>query len=166
MTQYSFRRMTPVDLPMVNNWLTTPDVQKWWIDADGNPTGAFGEEELEAPNVSMSLVLYQDRPFAFIQSYDPHAWTDHHFASLPVGSRGIDQFIGEPQMIGHGHGTELIRIYVETLFLAGAPAVGADPHPINGRAVRAYERAGFQRGPETTTEWGRSIAMTRFAEPA
>lgn len=63
MTPYSFRRLRPSHVPMINDWLATPDVRRWWIDADGNPTAAFEKAELEDPNISMSLVIYEERPF-------------------------------------------------------------------------------------------------------
>jgi aminoglycoside 6'-N-acetyltransferase len=85
----------------------------------------------------------------------------HHFACLPPGSRGMDQFIGEPDMIGRGHGSAFIRAHVERLFDRGAPTVGTDPHPDNARAVRAYEKASFAAGAICETEWGRALLMTR-----
>ena len=76
----------------------------------------------------------------------------------------MDQFIGEPEMIGVGHGSALIRAHAERLFAEGAPAVAADPSPDNPRAIRAYEKAGFQRGPVQDTDWGRCLLMTRYRE--
>ena len=46
-------------------------------------------------------------------------------------------------MIGRGHGSAFISQHVDALFAAGAPVVGVDPDPENGRAVRAYAKAGF-----------------------
>ena len=59
------------------------------------------------------------------------------------GRDGIDQFIGEPDFIGRGHGSAFIRDFVERSFAAGAPRVVTDPHPRNARAIRAYAKAGF-----------------------
>ena len=103
-----------------------------------------------------------DRPFAYVQDYDPHAWVNHHFATLPQGAEGIDQFISEPDMIGRGHGSAFIRAHVDQLFTRGAPAVGTDPHPTNRRAIRAYEKAAFVRDIEQHTNWGRALLMVRF----
>ena len=91
----------------------------------------------------MWIVSHEGRPFAYIQDYGPHDWAMHHFGHLPPGSRGIDQFIGEPDMIGRGHGSAFIRAHVDRLFAEGAPVVGTDPDPSNARAVRAYQKAGF-----------------------
>lgn len=159
MEPYTFRRMTPTDLQMVNAWLMTPAVREWWVDEDGEPSDPFDEEGLARPAVAMWIVSHAGEPFAYIQDYDPHAWPGHHFSHLPLGSRGIDQFIGEPDMLGRGHGTAFIRAHVHTLMKNGVPAVGTDPHPSNARAIRVYEKAGFVRGEERTTAWGRSLLM-------
>jgi aminoglycoside 6'-N-acetyltransferase len=160
MNGYTFRQMTAADLPMARRWLRTPEVRLWWGDPDHELT--LLEDDLDDPNMTMWIVSFQDRPFAYIQDYDPHAWEMHHFSGLPEGSRGIDQFIGEPDMIGLGHGSTLVRSHVDWLLERGAPAVGVDPDPDNARAIRAYEKAGFKRGDIMDTEWGPSLLMTRF----
>lgn len=160
MSAYGFRRMTAADLPMVNAWLRTPEVARWWVEADGSP-GTLDEDDLAAPDARLWIVALEDRPFAYIQDYDPHAWPGHHFADLPPLSRGIDQFIGEPELIGRGHGTGFIRAHLDRLFAEGAPAVGTDPDPANARAIRAYAKAGFTPVREADTDWGWCLLMTR-----
>lgn len=134
-------------------WRAAPHVAEWWGAPDG-------PEEAAEPHVAKWIVELDGRPFAFAQDYDPHAWAGHHFARLPPGSRGIDQFIGEADLLGRGHGPAFVRGHVARLFAAGAPAVGTDPHPDNARARRAYEKAGFRTiGGPVTTPWGEAILM-------
>ena len=159
---YGFRPMTREDFPIARRWLETPEVRRWWADPDGE--ASLDEADLDDPSIRMWIVSSEGRPFAYLQDYAPHAWPGHHFGFLPDGSRGIDQFIGEPEMIGRGHGSALIRAHVERLLADGAPAVGTDPHPENARAIRAYEKAGFVRGEVQDTDWGLSLLMTRYAE--
>ncbi len=98
--------------------------------------------------------------FAYVQTYDPQSEAGHHFGHLPAGSRGIDQFIGVPDMLGRGHGTGLLRQHLGTLFAAGVPAVGTDPHPDNARAISAYRKVGFEvAGPAQDTRWGPVLPM-------
>ena len=113
----------------------------------------------------MWIVDLDGRPFAFAQDYDPHGWEGHPFAHLPPGSRGIDQYIGEPELLGCGHGSNFVRLHTELLFTAGAPAVGTDPHPENVVALRAYEKAGFivASGPLETL-WGKALLMERWRD--
>lgn len=101
-----------------------------------------------------------ERPFAFMQDYTVHGWEDHHFAYLPNGSRGIDQYIGEPDMIGVGHWAAFIAARVKTLFDEGAAFVATDPHPDNRRAIAVNKKLGFEPfGPPQNTQWGLILPM-------
>ena len=155
---YAFRPMTHDDLPMVRAWIATPDLAPWW-DADDD-----FEEGLADANTRQWIVSLDGRPCAWMQDYDPHAWPGHHFAHLPPGSRGIDQSIGVPELLGRGHGSAFIRQHVDRLFADGAAAVGTDPHPDNARAIRAYEKAGFASGEGRDTDWGYCLLMTRYKD--
>lgn len=147
---YSCRRATAADMPILHEWQRLPHVSAWW-DADD----LIDEDDLADPRVVQWVVLLSGQPFAFIQDYTVHGWADHPFAHLPQGSRGIDQFIGPPNMVGVGHGPAFITHRVEALFNAGAPIIATDPHPDNARAIAAYRKVGFQiAGPPRETEWG------------
>jgi len=50
--------------------------------------------------MQMELVLFNGRAFAYAQSYEVHSWPQPHLDHLPVRSRAIDTFIGDPTMIG------------------------------------------------------------------
>jgi aminoglycoside 6'-N-acetyltransferase len=73
--------------------------------------------------------------------------------------RAIDQFIGEPDMIGRGHGSALIRSFIEDLLQGGTPRAATDPNPANARAVRAYEKAGLQSDRLVETPDGSALLM-------
>lgn len=95
-----------------------------------------------------------------MQDYTVHGWEDHHFAELPKGSRGIDQYIGDPEMIGVGHGSAFIGARMQTLFDQGAPVIATDPHPDNERAIAVYRKLGFEpSGPPQETKWGLILPM-------
>ena len=156
---HDFRPVTEADLPLLARWRASPQVVRWW----GTPEVEDAAETLADPRVAMWIVTHQGRPFAYAQDYSPHDWDAHPFAHLPSGSRGIDQYIGEPDMLDRGHGSAFIRAHCERLFAAGAPAIGTDPHPENGRAIRACEKAGFKvASPPMDTRWGRAILMERW----
>ena len=154
--RYDFRPLSAADLPLVARWLGAPHVAQWWPDS-----GQLQRicAHLDDPSIDLFLVHADDRPIGYLQCYDPHAETDHPFADRPPGTRGIDQFIGEADMIDRGHGSRLTRAFVERLFAAGAPRAVTDPDPANLRAVRAYEKAGFRRERTIDTPWGRTLLM-------
>ena len=158
-TAYDFRRVTAADLPLLTRWRAAPHVVRWW----GPPEDEVAAETLADPRVTMWIVAHHGRPFAYAQDYSPHDWDPHQFAHLPRGSRGLDQYIGEPDMLDHGHGSAFVRAHCDRLFASGAPAIGTDPHPENARAIRAYEKAGFTvASPAMDTRWGRAILMERW----
>jgi aminoglycoside 6'-N-acetyltransferase len=159
---YDVRPTTVTDLPMARRWLETPDVRRWWGEADEQVS--LLEADLHDPRMAMWIVSHGGLPFAYIQDYDPTVWDMHHLGQLPPGSRGIDQFIGEPDMLNRGHGSAFIRAHVDRLIAAGAPAVGTDPDPDNARAIRAYEKAGFiAMGEALDAEGQRVLLMVRHA---
>ena len=133
-----------------------PHVRRWWGEPEIEPE----EDKLADPRIRMWIAGHQGDPFAFLQDYDPHDWDPHPFAHLSPGSRGIDLYLGSQPMVGAGHGTALIRQFLEMLFEEGWPAVGTDPHPQNLRARRAFEKAGFvETSGCVETRWGRAVLM-------
>lgn len=140
---------------MLMAWQARPHVRAWW---DSDPP--YDQQDLSDPRVSLWIVSTNGRPFAFMQDYTVHGWADHHFAGLPEGSRGIDQYIGDPDMVGIGHGSAFIGARMQALFAAGAPVIATDPHPDNQRAIAVYTRLGFApAGPPQETEWGLILPM-------
>src|ERR1700675_1684007 len=103
---YVFRPITAADLPSVRCWLVKPHVAQWW----GDPDEQFAlVGDLNHPTMDQFIVELEQYPFAYLQCYDPTAWPNHGFGTLPIGARGIDQFIGEEEMIDRGHGSALSR---------------------------------------------------------
>jgi aminoglycoside 6'-N-acetyltransferase len=152
---FDFRRVTMTDLPLLQRWQRMPDVAQWWGDE-----APFEEADLTDSRIAMWIVSYDGRPFAFMQDYLVHAWEGHHFGYLPAGARGIDEYIGLPEMIGQGFGRGFLRQRLAALFDAGIPVVATDPHPDNSRAIAAYKKAGFRiAGPKQDTEWGLILPM-------
>ena len=152
---YAFRPMTATDLPLVRRWLMEPHVAEWWHDPE---TFEFVSGELDHPDMAQFIVTLDDRPLAYLQCYKMSEW-HNGFAPQPDGTRGIDQFIGEADMVGRGHGSAFIRAFIETLLSNGVPRVVIDPRPINARAIRAYKKAGFRRDREVDTPDGRALLM-------
>jgi aminoglycoside 6'-N-acetyltransferase len=161
--RYGFRPVTRADLPLLAGWLAEPHVAKWW---DDDPAAALQriEEHIDSISVEPFIVELDGKPIGYIQSYDPHLEAAHPYQDQPTGTLGIDQFIGEPQLIGKGHGTRLIEAFVEQLFDEGAIRVIIDPDPANAVAIRAYEKAGFERFDTRHSEYGPALMLARNAD--
>jgi aminoglycoside 6'-N-acetyltransferase len=158
---YAFRPMTATDLALVRRWLAMPHVAQWW--GDPHEQYALVSEDLDHPAMDQFIVALGDRPFAYLQCYDPTAWRNNGLGEHPGGTRGIDQFIGEQDMIDKGHGSALIRMFVDGLLRARTPRAVTDPDPANTRANRAYEKAGFHGDRVVETPDGRALLMVRDA---
>ncbi len=160
--RYDFRPVTVKDLPMIAGWLKEPNVAQWWDD----PQKEIAEirDHIDSVSVEPLIVELDGRPIAYLQSYDPHMEDDHPYADQPFGTLGIDLTIGPPELVGIGHGTAIARQFVEELFEEGAPRVIIDPHPDNGRAIRAYEKAGFRPIGRRHSQYGDVVLMAVDAE--
>src|SRR5437868_4449478 len=107
MTRYQFQPMTAADLPLVKRWLETPHVLAWWGEPDEQFTLVSGD--VAHPAMQQFIVTSEARPIAYLQCYDQSAWPENGLGDHPPGTRGIDQFIGEADMLGQGHGSAFIR---------------------------------------------------------
>ena len=157
-SDYIFRAMTAADLPLVQRWLALPHVMEWW----GEPEEQYAllSGDLHEPSMDQFIFSTAGRPLGYLQCYDL-AGSTTAFGQQPRGTRGIDLFIGELNMIGRGHGSALIRCFVDELFQNGLPRVMTDPDPANGRGVRAYQKAGFQKDRTIQTPDGPALLMVR-----
>jgi aminoglycoside 6'-N-acetyltransferase len=158
---YEFRPMSVDDLPLVQRWLAEPHVVRWW----GKPNEQFDlvSVDLDEQAMNQFIVTCERRPFGYLQCYNPDAWDGAGLGPQPTGTRGIDQFIGEADMLDRGHGSAFIRSFIDRLLKAGTPRVVTDPGPANARAIRAYEKAGFRKAHLVDTPDGRALLMVRNA---
>ena len=160
MASYQFRPMSAGDLPLVREWLALPHVTEWW----GDPDEQFGlvSGDMSEPAMDQFIVDHDGAPLGYLQCYRLTDWNTG-FGTQPEGTRGIDQLIGVPGMIGRGHGSAFIRVFIEDLLTTGTPRVVVDPAPANARAIRAYEKAGFAKDHLVDTPDGIALLMVRNA---
>jgi aminoglycoside 6'-N-acetyltransferase len=154
---YGVRPVCAEDLPLLRRWLETPHARRWWGDPDFEFT--LLEEDLSNPLMRMRIVSLDGRPFAYVQDYDVGAWQQDHLARLPEGTRAVDTFIGEEDLIDQGHGSAYMRLIARQLIAEGAPCVVVDPDPDNLRARKAYARAGFGQERLVQTPEGPAVLM-------
>jgi aminoglycoside 6'-N-acetyltransferase len=57
----------------------------------------------------------------------------------------------------------MVAAFADLLFRRGARRIIIDPDPRNGRAIRAYEKAGFTPFGSRTTIYGAALMMARDA---
>src|SRR5665213_475231 len=88
---YVFRPMSAGDLSLVQRWLETPEVVRWWGRPDEQYALVSGD--LDHPDMDQFIVVLGEQPFAYIQCYPLSTW-NQGFGPQPSATRGIDQFIG------------------------------------------------------------------------
>lgn len=155
---YQFVPVDVGDLPLIGRWLKDPVVARWW----GDPVTELSliRGDLNEPQISLNLVHFQNRPFAFIQDYDVHAWPEPHRLGLPKGARSIDVFIGEAGSRGIGHGPRFLRQRANELLSDGVNVVAIDPLEANINARKAYRKAGFIEHDVHDSTEGPVVLMT------
>ena len=154
---YQFRAVTEKDLPTIAGWLAEPHVAEWWGDPETEIAAI--REHIDSVSVEPLIVELNGKPIAYLQSYDPHMEDDHPYADQPFGTLGVDLTIGVPELVGIGHGSAILRQFVGQLLTEGTPRVIIDPDPANGRAIRAYEKAGFRAFDTRTSIYGPALMM-------
>ena len=101
MAPYAFTRLTADGLPLVREWLGRPHVAEWWPDGGDEIAQVIAECDGEESGTVPYLVHLHGRPFAYLQC-----------TRKPSGVRGIDQFIGEADLLNRGHGSGFIRQFL------------------------------------------------------
>jgi AacA4 family aminoglycoside N(6')-acetyltransferase len=162
----TLRPMTEHDLPMLHEWLNRDHVVEWW--GGERPTlaevGGKYLPRIEEPEaVTLYVALLGGVPFGFAQSYvamnSGGGWWEDE---TDPGVRGIDQTIGEARLLGKGLGTRLVGALTARLFEDPAVTrIQVDPAPTNARAIRCYEKAGFERVKLVTTPDGPAVYMLK-----
>lgn len=135
---------------MLAHWARQPHVIAATTDdpdAQVAFAGAVWSEEIAgSDDTSFYLIAEADgRPVGAMQVIDPLAEPTHYWGKIEPNLRALDIWIGEPDALGRGFGTEMMRQAIDTCF--GAPQVRAiviDPLSSNTAAHRFYQRLGFK----------------------
>jgi aminoglycoside 6'-N-acetyltransferase len=136
------RRATLADLALLRRWDELPHI----VNAHAN--GAWGgEPELaRTPGWREQLIAELDgRALGFVQIIDPAREDSHYWGDIEEDLRAVDLWIGDPDDLGRGHGTMIMRLALERCFAnPRVLAVLADPLASNTRAHRFFEKLGFK----------------------
>lgn len=156
--------MTEADLPLLHQWLQRPHVSAWWSEPPPSWEEVlqdYAPTQLASEQVTAYITMLGDRPIGFAQSYVAMGHGDGWWEDITdPGIRGIDQFIGEADLLDQGLGTRMVGALAARLF--EDPAVTrlqTDPSPTNPRAIRCYEKAGFRRAGNIITPDGPAVYM-------
>lgn len=157
----TWRPVTEADFPLLGAWLAQPYVARWWnhetspdaIERDFGPT-VRGEE----PNEDL-LALLDGRPFGLVQrcriaAYEEYLTPLAAIVPVPDDAMSIDYLIGDPELVGRGMGTRMIRSIVADTWTAhpDATCIIVAVSAANTASWRALESAGLVRVAEGEME--------------
>lgn len=149
----TFEPLRVADLPQVKTWLAEPHVAAWW----GPPKTLAEVESDYRPAIDGDeptwhyMVKLDGSPIGMIQWYRwssyPDEKEDGDIGAQPEDA-GVDYFIGEPQMIGHGIGPLAIGLFLDQIVFSNPDisAVRTSVHVENRRSWRCLEKLGFVLG--------------------
>lgn len=165
----ALRPATATDVPLLAEWSLRPHVIRATTEAP-NATeaweGADWAEEVAmrdqvGADVHEILIAELDgRPIGMVAVQDAHREPTHYWGDVGPGVRALDIWIGEPELLGQGHGTEMMRQAIDRLFAdPAAEEIVIDPLASNTDAHRFYRRLGFVDVGERQFDDSRCLVM-------
>ena len=143
MTDITLRKATLADVPTLMYWDEQPQV----IAAGGEDDWYDWEQELKngSPYSEFLIAEVDDQPIGVVQIIDPANEETHYWGDVEENLRAIDIWIGEPDMLNKGYGTQMMKLATERCFATPeVTAIIIDPLVSNKDAIRFYKRLGFE----------------------
>ncbi len=137
-----FRPLVPDDFQMLLDWLQQPHVKEWWDD---------GEDTLE--KVSRSYSADPEVTKRFVMQVDEKDAGYFQYYPLDPGEIGVDLFLATADDLSKGLGTQCLLAFLDLIADTEDPRTFViDPDPANKRAIRCYEKCGFEVDEEKSSE--------------
>ncbi|MDO1560157.1 GNAT family N-acetyltransferase [Brevundimonas sp. 2R-24] len=143
------RRARPEDAELLARWDRQPHVIACVTDDPDAEVAFAGADWLEEITTSSEVSYYliaeaAGRPIGAMQVIDPHLEPTHYWGEIEPNLRALDIWIGEPDALGRGYGTQMMTQALDACFAAPeVTAVIIDPLASNAEAHRFYQRLGF-----------------------
>jgi aminoglycoside 6'-N-acetyltransferase len=144
--------MAEDDYQVMVKWLSTPEVLEFYGGIN-NPLSLKDIIKKYKPRVEGTvpiipfIVELDKRPIGYMQTYKLSV---NEIENLSYSSNdviyGMDQFIGDPHFFGKGYGTIMVQSLIEMIVQQQhVDIIALDPEVKNSRAIRCYEKCGFQK---------------------
>jgi aminoglycoside 6'-N-acetyltransferase len=165
--EVGFRPLRESDLAVVHEWLQREHVRRWWGERGSieQTVAHYGPSIDGRDPTDLYAIVLEGRDVGMIQTYlvaDYPEWAAVIEAADEAA--GLDLFLAEPELLGRGLGTEVIRSFVTEIVFAreATRACVADPDLENVASVRAFAKAGFTKVREfVDPEDGRLHALVQ-----
>ena len=169
--QISFRPVVKKDLSMLRSWMEQPHWREWW----GDPETELGYvvDMIEGRDTTKPFIFQFDGlDVGYIQYWtiadqlvEPWLSQAPWMPMLPDDTIGVDLSIGDAGNLSKGLGSRAVQHFVASLWEEGFRNIIIDPDYLNKRAVRAYEKAGFQTMDALMGKTGDTLLMQYVARP-
>lgn len=161
LNKFTFKPLQEKDLELLCKWLNEIHIKEWWDDKLTNEEiKSKYKKRISDTIVVPFIVCLNDNPIGFIQYYQADKVGDGWWPEEQEGTIGIDQFIGEKDLINRGIGTKMIRAFIDHLFInSNIKKIITDVDPKNFRAIHCYEKIGFKFIKEIMTPDGPTYVM-------
>lgn len=142
------RKATIADQEILELWDEQPHV----MDSDPNDDWNWAYELTRDPDWREQLIAEVDgRPVGIVQVIDPAREESHYWGDISDGYRAIDIWIGMEEDLSKGYGTQMMNLALDRCFKdPSVNEVLIDPLASNIKAIRFYERIGFEFVEERT----------------
>jgi aminoglycoside 6'-N-acetyltransferase len=130
---------------LLERWLREPHVARWW----GEPERTLEELTARPEGGGEALITCGGRPLGYLRWQVPsneELEAAGLLGDVPADTIDIDIAIGEPELVGRGIGSTALHLLAERLKGEGrARMLMLCTSTMNLQAVRAFDRAGFER---------------------
>ncbi len=140
------------DVARMARWLSDPRVLEFYEGRDhpfdeARVREKFGPRPRQESSVVSCIIELDGVPIGYIQYERLSARSrDEYAVGEDIDMFGVDLFIGEADLWGRGIGSRTVAAMSRYLVSpCGAKLVTIDPVVNNARAIRAYEKAGFEK---------------------
>ncbi len=150
MTDLRLRPATMDDLDMLMRWDAMPHVRENAGDDGGWDWRAELPRDVDWQEMLIAELADPDggdgpRPIGFLQIIDPAREETGYWGDQSPGLRAIDIWVGEPDCLNRGNGSEMMRQAFRRCFAnPEVRAILIDPLERNAAGRRFYERLGFR----------------------
>ena len=151
MSTIQFRPVVQSDYPLLHRWFNTPHVQEFYSLGEWSTRAIcnkFSRHVDGASDVDGFIIEYDNVSIGFIQHYPYKNYTLSELA-IPANiineMAGVDLFIGQPEFLGKGLGTQVVHAFLSQKIWPSYAHCLADPDLRNERAIKLFKRCGFAK---------------------
>jgi RimJ/RimL family protein N-acetyltransferase len=145
---FNFKPLAESDLPFLFEWFAQPYIAQLWKEPDWRTFQEKYRKRISSNDIFPFVAYIDDKPIAYIKYH--HVKDDDRAlfpnVEIPAFSIGLDLFIGNPNYLGKGYGTHLVKEFIQFVqkIEPHCTTIIIDPAVDNHRAIRCYEKVGFK----------------------